>query len=475
MLQYHQTAQNLYAGRTMENKERRTLFRTVLLIIGILITGTFGYTLIEGGWTLLDGFYMTLITITTIGYGETHNLSTAGRIFTIFIIIIGMGAAATLIAQLGSLFIEARLEKLLGRRRMQEKLKKISGHYIVCGYGGLAQAICVKLQENDIPFVIIEEGDAGLHQADGLGFLTVKGNPSMDASLYSAGIKRARGLVVAIEDFMVNIVICMAARELNPDAFIIATCDEPGMEDRLRRAGANTIVHPLKLGGEKIAQLVMEKSGIATDPGSAQETRVLGYTLRLFRWYNDEPISVGDALGKISGVQAIALKTHRGDLTDNPLPEAMLEKDDSLVVLVNESGAPAVSRGRLSWDESMSVGVPSIDEEHRMLIRLINELEAGIEDGTHREAVAKTFDSLVHYTVVHFQKEESLFEKYGYPERAEHVQEHRRFTARVMDLNRDKRYIFPLNVSELLHSWLVGHIMGSDRKYVRFFQEKGVR
>jgi len=182
-----------------ENKIQKSL----LLFAAAIVFGIVGYMLIEG-WGFLDALYMTIITLGTIGFGEIHPLSPTGRIFTIFLIIFGLGTAASVINNFGSILLEQKLNSILGRKNMQTALRKLNNHVILGGFGQIGKAISLKLQENSIPFVVIDELDEEVKKAEQLGYLTLNDNVTSDVTLLAAGIKRAHCIVIELVPFAVE-------------------------------------------------------------------------------------------------------------------------------------------------------------------------------------------------------------------------------------------------------------------------------
>lgn len=460
---------------------RKTLLRALIAISAVLALGTVGYLLLDEGWSPFEAFYMTLITVTTIGYGEVRPLGTAGRVFTSILIVLGIGTAATALTQISSLLVESRIGNLLGRRKIDEKLKRLSGHYVVCGFGDLGAAICAELDRTRVPFVVVDGDAESLEKAETLGFPVLAGDATNDAVLVSAGIRRAAGLVICSGDMTTNLVMSMAARELNPSIHIIARGADAAHEERLVRAGADSVAYPLKLGGQRIARLIIEQSGRTPDdaPGS-EEPGVLGYRVKLYRRYGSEterkPVNVGEIVARTGAVEAVSLKRADGSEIERPASEVPVGKGDALALLVRE-GKPATSADfpLPAWTEELSVGIASIDEEHRMLLVLIARIADASGKKTPRAEIAAVFDRLIEYTEQHFRHEEALLNEHGYPEAAEHAAEHRDLTAQVLDLNRDRRSLLSENVSDFLLDWLKGHIMESDKRYVSWLRERGVR
>jgi len=462
----------------MIDQYKQKWLKLAIAVFCIFLFGTLGYYFIEDGWTLLDAFYMVAISVTTVGYGETHNLSPQGRLFTILLIFLGLGVAAASMAQLTKFLIEGEIKGIFRRKKVHDQIKKIREHYIVCGHGRTGATICLELYELDIPFVIIDSETESLNAAEQRGFLTVEGNAGSDMTLLSAGIERAAGLVICCSDDGTSLLIALAGRELNPDIYIIALGSFPTNESRMIRAGANTVVYPLRLGGEQIAQLIAKQCGASVETGSQiSSAGVFGYNLRMFKHFDETVSSVGEILPKYNAIQAVGLRRDNGETIDTPSDDTEVRKDDSIIMLVREDK----NRGEISkkigekiiWSDKYCVGINAIDDEHRGLVILINKFSAALASGSGKLEIASVFEKLLEYTVTHFQNEENLMQNYNYPELGAHMIEHRKLTKEVMEFNKGKEYVFPGNIVEFLNSWLINHIMETDKKVGAFLNEKG--
>ncbi|THB68147.1 MAG: hypothetical protein D6E12_07125 [Desulfovibrio sp.] len=451
--------------------ETRNLRNMVIAVLAVIGVGTGGYLLLEQGWSVLDALYMTVITITTIGFGEIHDLSPAGRVFTMALVFCGLGLAAVFATQVAKAIVESGFKNLYGKRKMKERVARLSEHYIVCGYGRIGRAICLKLFEMDLGFVVVDADQDKLARASQRGHLVVEGDAAQDGVLLSARISRAAGIVLCINNDADNINIALAARELNPNIYIAARGSDQAIEYRMLRAGANTVVYPMELGGEQIARLLARQAGLESDilGRDAQAPSVLGYGLRLFRTFEEEAVSVGQAVKDAGAMSAVSLQTADGGDTPSPGPEELVRKGDTLVLLVNESACntdACVVDDLVAWSDDLLLGIPAIDAEHRVLVRYAEEFQQGVKQGIDPEAVARLFDRLLDYTTRHFAHEEALMHENNYPDVEEHVAEHRRITRLVMELNRDRRYVFPQSIGSFLRQWIIGHIQKTDQGYV---------
>ena len=237
------------------NPTRRLLWGGCVLVI-IIVAGVIGYTVIEG-WSFIDAIYMTIITITTVGYAEVHPLTTAGRIFSIFLIVGGVSGALYAISGIAEYILEGHLGTTLGRRRMETNIAKLKGHFILCGYGRVGREIARIFTEENVPFVVIDKDQEGITNAEKDGHLYMLADATDDEALKQTGIEQARGLVIAAGSDADSVYITLSARGLRPDLFIEARATAPDAEAKLKRAGADRIIHPYSLGARRMAELAL--------------------------------------------------------------------------------------------------------------------------------------------------------------------------------------------------------------------------
>ncbi len=303
------------------------------MLIFILILGTSGYLYIEDNWTLLDALYMTVITITTVGFKEIHELSPEGKVFTIFIIFLGYSIIAIVLSQVAQVIIESEIKNLFSKNKIKKKVKKMKNHYIVCGFGRTGTSICSELKKALIPFVLIETKEEAIQAAEELGYNVIKGNATADHTLTEAGIDRAAGLIAALSADVDNFFISLAARELNPTIFIIARGEDPNVEGRILRAGADIVVSPIKLGGEQIANLLSQHiNGTTSDIQSMHSEGLLGFSMKTYIT-KDKPEIVENILKKTGAISAISIKYNDGNFENNP-NKTQEVPSNSVVVLV---------------------------------------------------------------------------------------------------------------------------------------------
>lgn len=240
-------------------KPSRRLLWGIIALVVITIIGTAGYLLIEG-WSFLDSLFMTITTITTVGYDEVHPLSVNGRIFSSFLIVGGVGGALYTLTAIVAYVIEGEFGTTLGRRQMKNKIAKLKNHFIICGYGRVGQEIANVFTEERVPFVVIDNARDSIAKAEEDNRLYLFADAANDEALKEAGIEQARGLVVAVAGDAENTYITLSARQLQPDLFIEARSSGSEAEAKLKKAGADRIISPNSIGARRMAMLALRPS-----------------------------------------------------------------------------------------------------------------------------------------------------------------------------------------------------------------------
>jgi len=326
-------------------------FALAVIMLGLVISvGTAGYMLIEG-WNLLDSLYMTIITLASVGFSEVHHLSDSGRIFTIVLIIVGVGTVAYALSSGARILLEGELQEVFGRRRLEKKIRQLTDHYIVCGYGRMGRIICRELRENRIDYVIVEkEPDPLRHEADSLIF---KGDATKDEVLKEMGIEKAKGLISVLPTDAENLYVVLSARGLNPGLTIVARAGEEGSEQKLIRAGADRVVSPYHIGGLRIAHTVL-KPAVVDFIEFATKSGNLELQMEEIEVKENSPL-VGQTLdecgiGRDLGIIIVAIKQLSGDMKFNPTFRTAIKAGDTLIALGEIS--------RLQTLEEMTVTKP---------------------------------------------------------------------------------------------------------------------
>ncbi len=233
----------------------------LFLFLSVMGGGTVGYHLIEG-WPLNECLYMTVITVSTVGFGEVHPLSHNGRMFTVLLIFFGVTAAALSLTSLFEYFILRGLNNLFGRNKMDKQIEKLNRHIIICGYGRTGDYIARDLQKMHKPFVVIEDDPERIKLMEEEGVLHIAGDPSDDDQLEAAGVARAEALVASLPKDSDNLFLTINARSLNRDLHIIARVQDANNSRKLIKAGANQVVSPFSTGAARIVQLLTRPSAV---------------------------------------------------------------------------------------------------------------------------------------------------------------------------------------------------------------------
>jgi voltage-gated potassium channel len=310
------------------------IFATLLLIV-IIGGGTLGYVLIEG-WNAWDAFYMTVITVTTVGYKEVHDLSRAGELFTVLLIVSGVGAALYWFTLLVPIVVEGGLPKRFQRRRAARMLDTIKDHLIICGYGRMGSLIAGQFRRQNVPHVVVESDPARQQLAVDEGSLAVEGDASSEELLRRVGIDRARGLIAAVGTDAENVYTVLTARGLRRDLFIIGRAESAGATDKLKHAGANRVISPYLIGAMQMAQTALRPAVVDF---IALATSADNVELAL----EEIPVGSGSALAGRSLLEAslrqrfsvivVGIQRQDGLMEFNPEPDISIRSGDRLVVL----------------------------------------------------------------------------------------------------------------------------------------------
>jgi len=319
------------------NKTRHLAISIVLSLL-ILVTGTAGYMIIED-WRFLDAFYMTIITISTVGYREVNQVGDAGRLFTIFLVLIGVGFTFYVMAAVVQFMVEGRVRIIMGRRRLDKQIDRLKDHYIVCGYGRIGRVLCRNLQRTPHDLVVIDKNPDLVPAMDEDGVLYVNGDAADEVNLLKAGITRARGLVAALGTDADNVFLVLSARQLAPELNITARATREGVKNKLHAAGANSVESPYEMGAASMAHRIMRPT----------VTNFLDLAFAHSRkdiQMEEIPVSENSRLTNIplndSGIRQdfnliiIAIKKPDGTMLFNPSFEAAFRPDDTVIAVGEE-------------------------------------------------------------------------------------------------------------------------------------------
>jgi len=306
-----------------------------LLIAGVHVVGTAGYVLIEG-WSAWDAFYMTVITVTTVGYGEVHPLSPAGRAFTVVILLTGVGAFFYAFTLFMTLLAEGGLVERRERKRLARMLDNLVDHFIVCGFGRMGEIIAHEFARQKVPFVVIERNPERMHLAIEQGFLAVEADASNEEVLRRIGIARARGFVAAVSTDAENVYAVLSARLLNPNLFIVGRAETEDSRTKLMRAGADRVISPYQLGGLQLAQTAL-RPAVVDFVQLATSSENMDLNLEQVHITEGSSLAgrslIDAGLRQRFGVVVVGIRRADGHMDFNPEPETSMRAGDDLVVL----------------------------------------------------------------------------------------------------------------------------------------------
>lgn len=308
---------------------------TALLSVLLLVLGTTGYMLIEG-WGLIDALYMTVITLATVGYGEVHEISQTGRVFTVILIVLGVGFFLYVIGNVIQFLVEGRIRIILGRRKLDKQINELKNHYIICGYGRIGRVLCRYLFQRNLDVVVIEKDQERIPILDEDDTLYVLGEATDEANLLRAGIDRAKALITALGTDAENVFLLLTARQLNPELYVVARASQNVTKKTLTAAGANMVVSPYDVGARRMAHAILRPSVIDfLELAFADESTDINI--------EEIPVSASskliDMTLKDSGIRQnfnliiIAAKKADGSMLFNPLAESKIVADDTLIAV----------------------------------------------------------------------------------------------------------------------------------------------
>jgi len=307
----------------------------LFILIAIIVIGTVGFWAIED-WSILDSLYMTIITLTTIGFREVEPLDAYGKIFTILLVIFGIASVGYALRTIGQLILDGQLRKLIGSRKMEKQIKKLKDHYIVCGFGRVGGAVCGELIRNNIPFVVIERSPKAVELLEKNSFIFVKGDCANDENLKAAGIDRAKGLINTVADEADAVYITLSARTINPNLFIMARADSQSVHNKLLRAGATRVISPHIAAGVRMAQATLKPAVVdfmsLAANGASEGIKIEELVIK------DNSKLAGTTL-KDSGIRSelgitvIGVQKKGHDIYYSPPPDLYIDEGDTLIIV----------------------------------------------------------------------------------------------------------------------------------------------
>ena len=313
----------------------------VLAVGGVLVAaaliGTAGFRIVEG-WPLFDAFYMALMTLTTVGYGEIHPLSFRGRLFASFLMLVGVATVFISFAILGDTLLRLELADYFGRRRRTRMLEGLAGHYIVCGAGRVGRSVVLELLHAGARVVLIDNDAERVKWAEALGIPTLTADASKDETLRQARIDTAAGLVSAIASDAENVYVTLSAKVLNPSLHVAVRASDDQAEEKLQRAGATTVLTPYTYIGHRLAQSLLRPHVLSfLDLASAFGKTDLDLALEQLLVTPGSFLAAKTLeeaqLGRIYGVIALAVRRQNGTMQFNPQAHVRLDSGDVLIAM----------------------------------------------------------------------------------------------------------------------------------------------
>jgi voltage-gated potassium channel len=317
----------------------------ILLVLMVVCGGTMGFVVIED-MEPFDAFYMTVITLSTVGFGEVTPLTPVGRLFVVILIGFGVAAAGSLAALMGQQVLEGHFRSLVMRRKMENRLKRMSDHFIIAGFGRVGRQVAKEFQAKGVPCVVIEQNEASADQIMASGIVTLQGDATDDEVLLSAGIERAQTLISTLPEEAQNVYLTLTARHMNPKLKIIARADFEDGGKKLTRAGADHVVIPHVLGGIRMAKAALQPHVVdfmqmasMGDEGLLVEELVVPESSSLVGQ------SLADAkLKQTYGITIIGVKKPGERMNINPKADTVLDGQDIMVMIGVEDELERFSR-----------------------------------------------------------------------------------------------------------------------------------
>lgn len=316
------------------DRVRQTLISVALSVV-LILGGSLGYMVIEG-WNFFDSLYMTVITIATVGYSEIHEVSVAGRTFTLLLIFLGVGYFLYVASGLIQILVEGRIRHVMGRHKLHRRIKGLKNHFIVCGYGRIGRALTGHLIQRYLDVVVIEQNKERQPRMDEDGILYLMGEATSEEMLIKAGARRAKGIVTAVGTDADNVFLVLIAKQINPDIFVVARASQNATKKTLVAAGADKVVSPYDLGARRMAHAILRPTVIEflEMAFADEETDVQVEEL---------PVSADSRLSGVtlmdSGIRQkynliiITIKKADGNMHFNPGADARIEAGDTVIVV----------------------------------------------------------------------------------------------------------------------------------------------
>ncbi len=333
--EYSQTREGTLPNRAAQMRRSLDRLRSAALALGgIVVGGTAGYMVLEG-WGFLDALYMTMITISTVGYGEVNGLDTSGRLWSIALIITGASVLVYATGSFVELVMEGTLRGYFTRRRMEDTIGKLNGHYILCGYGRVGRQVAREFTSEGVDFVVIDRQPSEVEQCVEEGYLALLGNAFDDATLEAAGVERAKGLVAAVDSDADNLFVIFSARRMNPDLRIVARANSEESALKLKQAGADRSLSPYAVEGRRLAAFAIQPEIVDFLDVVAHSKRGLKFSLEEIEVPAESPPEAPRTVKAAEQTEAkiLAIIDEDGNLDTTLSPQDEIPPGTTLIVL----------------------------------------------------------------------------------------------------------------------------------------------
>jgi len=325
----------------------RHLIISIALALMIIVVGTSGYMIIEG-WKFDDALYMTVITVSTVGYGEVQPVDGPGRFFTIVLVFFGVGFSLYVAGAIVQFMVEGSMRSILGRRRLDKKIKRLKNHYIVCGYGRIGRVLCNNLRSSSgVGLVAVEQSHELVPSMEEDNVLYLNADATDETVLLKAGIQKAKSLVAALATDTDNVFLVLTARQLNPDIYIVARASQFKSKDKLRAAGANSVESPYEMGAASMAQRILRPT-VTSFLDLAFEHSRKDIQMEEIPVKDSSPLV--DVMLKDSNIRQdfnliiIAIKGRNGEMQFNPSFETVIRRGDTVIAVGQEANLHRLGR-----------------------------------------------------------------------------------------------------------------------------------
>ena len=312
--------------------------RIVVYFILLLTIGSAGFYFIGGEkWSLIDSLYMTVITLSTVGYGEVHKLDDFAKVWSILLIVFGVTGIGALLRTINEEFIQS---KLFWNKKMIKNISKLKNHYIICGYGRMGAVIARELDDKNQKFLIIENNEQKVEIIRSKGMLCINGDATSDEILQNAQIDKAAGVAVVLDTDQENLFVTMTIKTTNPDIFLLSRCAKEYNESKLLRAGANKVINPYKAGGHRMAEMLskpqVEDSISVVSPKHADLNLTLDeISLKKCKEYDN--VTINDSkIRENYDVNIVGIIKDNGESIINPEPDTLLNTNDIILLIGDE-------------------------------------------------------------------------------------------------------------------------------------------